>query len=146
MSTNKDNRIIQPYLFMDGRTEEALEFYKSALGAEVQMLLRVKDSPEPPTPGCYPPGSENKVMHAQFRVGGTVVMISDGRCSGQPVFQGFALSISVDTVEEVDRYFNALANGGQIQMPLTKTFFSASFGMVMDKFGVFWMVLVHPVK
>jgi PhnB protein len=146
MSTTTTNSRIQAYLMMDGRTEEALEFYKQALGAEVLMLMRFKDSPEPPKPGCVPPGAENKVMHAQFRVGETVVMISDARCTGKPVFQGFALSLSVATEAEADKYFAALADGGQVQSPLEKTFFSKRFGMVIDRFGVFWMVLVHPTQ
>ncbi|MCI0436035.1 MAG: VOC family protein [Gemmatimonadetes bacterium] len=118
---------------------EALEFYRKALGAEVTMLMHFKDSPDPTT--CAP-GSEDKVMHACFRIGGTALMASDGRCGGQPSFQGFALSLSVPTEAEADRLFAALANGGQVQMPLAKTFFSPRFGMVSDRFGVSWMVLV----
>lgn len=133
--------IVQPYLFFDGKCEEAIEFYKKALGAEVVMLMRFKDSPEPPPPGSAPVDS-NKVMHAQFQIGGTVVMASDGRASGQPKFEGFALALSVKTEAEADKAFNALADGGKVEMPLAKTFFSARFGMVSDKFGVFWMVLV----
>jgi len=144
MSTIKDNRVVQPYLFLDGRCEEALEYYKTALGAEVTMLLRVKDSPEPPPAGCYPEGSENKIMHAQFRIGRTVIMASDGRCTGKPVFAGFSLSLTLATEAEADQYFGALSEGGQVQMPLAKTFYSARFGMVVDRFGVFWMILVSP--
>ena len=132
---------VQPYLFFDGRCEEALEFYKKALGAEVEMLLRFKDSPEPPQPGMCPPGSDDKVMHASFRVGDTQVMASDGRCQGKPAFQGFALTITAKSEAEADKLFNALGNGGQVQMPLAKTFFSPRFGMVADKFGVGWMVI-----
>jgi PhnB protein len=137
------NSIIQPYLFFDGKCEEALEFYKKALGANVNMLMRFKDSPEPPKPGCTP-ADMNKVMHAQFQIGETVIMASDGRATGSPRFEGFALSLTVKTEAEADKAFNALANGGKIEMPLAKTFFSARFGMVEDKFGVFWMVLVTP--
>jgi PhnB protein len=137
------NAIIQPYLFFDGKCEEALEFYQKALGANVTMLMRFKDSPEPPKPGCTPPDT-NKVMHAQFQIGETVVMASDGRATGNPKFEGFALSLTVKTEAEADKAFNALANGGKIEMPLAKTFFSARFGMVEDKFGVFWMILVTP--
>lgn len=132
---------VQPYLFFDGRCEEALEFYKSALGAEVTMLMRMKDSPEPPRAGMVPPGSENKVMHSTFRIGDTTVMASDGRCQGRPSFQGFSLSISAPNVAEADRLFGRLADGGQVQMPLAKTFFSSRFGMVADRFGVSWMVI-----
>ena len=135
--------IVQPYLFFDGKCEEAIEFYKKSLGAEVNMLMRFKDSPEPPPPGCEPP-DKNKVMHVQFQVGGTVIMASDGRATGQPKFEGFALSLTVPTEAEADKAFNALANGGKVEQPLAKTFFSAKFGMVVDKFGVFWMVLVTP--
>lgn len=142
MNTTKDNSIVQAYLFFDGRCEEAIEFYRRALDAEVDMLMRFKDSPEPPQPGCVPSGSENKVMHASLRIGETSVMASDGRCAGKPNFQGFALSLTVSTEAEAERLFTALADGGQLQMPLAKTFFSPRFGMVADRFGVMWMVLV----
>src|SRR5919108_6640359 len=134
---------VQPYLFFDGRCEEAIEFYKNALGAEVTMLMRFKDSPEPPSPGCVPPGAENKVMHASFRIGETIVMASDGRCLGKPTFQGFSLSLAVPNDAEGERLFAALAEGGQVQMPLAKTFFSSRFGMVADRFGVGWMIIVE---
>jgi PhnB protein len=134
--------IVQPYLHFDGRCEEAIEFYRRALGAEVQMLLRYKECPDAPPPGMVPPGSENKVMHAAMRIGETVVMASDGRCLGTPTFQGFALSITVANEAEADRVFGALTDGGQVQMPLSKTFFSPRFGMVADRFGVSWMVIV----
>ena len=133
---------IQPYLFFEGRCEEALEFYRKALGAEVEILMRFKDSPEPPQPGMVPPGSENKVMHSCLRIGDTRVMASDGHCQGKPSFQGFSLSLTVPSAAEADRVFAALGNGGQVQVPLTKTFFSPRFGMVADRFGVSWMVLV----
>jgi PhnB protein len=132
---------IQPYLFFDGRCEEALEFYRSALGAEVERMLRWKDSPEPPQPGCAPIDME-KIMHASFRIGTTTVMASDGRCQGKPKFEGFALSIILPNEADTDRFFNALADGGQVQMPLAKTFFSPRFGMVTDRFGIGWMILV----
>ena len=137
------NKIIQPYVFFDGKCEEAIEFYKKALGANVNMLMRFKDSPEPPPPGCGPVDG-NKIMHAQFQVGDTVVMTSDGRATGNPKFEGFALSLSMPQAADVEKAFNALAAGGTVEMPLAKTFFSALFGMVKDKFGVFWMVLVTP--
>lgn len=135
---------VQPYLFFDGRCEEALEFYRKALGAEVTMLLRIKDSPEPPPPDMCPPGSGNKVMHTSFRIGDTEVMASDGRCSGKPDFQGFSLSLTARDGAEGERLFAALADGGQVQQPLSKTFFSPLFGMVADRFGVSWMVIVAP--
>ena len=133
---------IQPYLFFDGRCEEAVDFYKRTLGAEVEMLMRFKDSPEPPRPGMVPPGSENKVMHTSFRIGDTSVMASDGNCTGKPSFNGFSLSITVPNEGEAERVFAALGDGGQVQMPLAKMFFSPKFGMVADKFGVSWMVIV----
>lgn len=134
--------LVQPYLFFDGRCEEAIEFYKKTLGAKVEMLMRFKDSPEPAQPGMVPPGAENKVMHSSFRIGDTAVMASDGRCMGKPSFQGFSLSVTVPNEAEAKRVFAALGDGGQVQMPLAKTFFSPQFGMVADRFGVSWMVIV----
>jgi PhnB protein len=135
---------VETYLFFDGRCEEAIEFYKKVLGAEVTMLMRFKDSPEPPQPGMIPPGSENKIMHVSFRIGDTTVMASDGRCTGQANFQGFSLSLTVANEAEADRKFAALVEGGQVQMPMAKTFWSPRFGMVTDRFGVGWMVSVAP--
>jgi len=137
------NTIVQPYLFFDGQCDEAIEFYRRALGAQVNMLMRFKDSPEPPPPGCAPLDSQ-KVMHAQFQIGETVIMASDGRATAKPTFQGFSLSLTVATEAEADKAFNALAEGGKVEMPLGRTFFSARFGMVTDRFGVMWMVLVRP--
>ena len=130
---------IQPYVFFEGRCQEALDYYRRALGAEVTALLRYKESPDP---GMIQPGSEDKVMHASFRVGETTVLASDGRCSGQPSFQGFALSLTAVNEAEADRLFGALVDGGQVIMPLTTTFFSPRFGMTTDRFGVSWMVYV----
>jgi PhnB protein len=135
---------VQPYLFFEGRCEEAIEFYRKAVGAEVTMLMRFKDSPEPPAPGMCPPGSQDKVMHANLSIGDTQVMASDGRCLGRPSFQGFSLSLAVHDDAEAERRFAALADGGQVHMPLGKTFFSSRFGMVADRFGVSWMVIVTP--
>jgi PhnB protein len=143
MSTN-NHHVLQPYLFFNGRCEEALEFYKRSLGAEVTALMRFKDAPEPHQPGMCAPGSENKVMHASFRVGDDTIMASDGRCEGRPSFEGFSLSLTVPDAAEAERLFAALGKGGQVQMPLAKTFFSKSFGMVADPFGVSWMVYVAP--
>jgi PhnB protein len=134
---------VQPYLFFDGRCEEALEFYRSALGAEVMALMRFKDNPEPPQPGVCPGGAEDKVMHACFRVGETQIMASDGQCTGRPSFQGFSLALTAANEAEADRLFSALGEGGQVQMPLAKTFFSPRFGMVADRFGVSWMIIVR---
>jgi PhnB protein len=134
---------IQPYLFFNGRCEEALEFYGTVLGAEKTMLMRFKDSPEPPPPGTLPPGSENKVMHASFRIGETTLMASDGRCTGKPSFDGFSLSVTARDDAEAKRLYTALGEGGQVQMALTETFYASSFGMVADRFGVSWMVITE---
>ena len=131
---------VQPYLFFDGRCDEAIEFYKKAIGAQVQMLMRFKDSPQ--SNDEYAPADKNKVMHAQVRVGETTVLMSDGECHGKPAFEGFALSIYASNEAEAEKLFNALAEGGQVKMPLAKTFFSPRFGMLNDRFGVMWMVLV----
>ena len=133
---------VQVYLFFAGRCEEALEFYKRTIGAEVEMLMRFKDSPEPPQPGMIPPGSENKIMHTCFRIGDTTVMASDGRCEGAATFEGFSLSLTVANESEANRVFAALGEGGQVQMPLTKTFWAPRFGMLKDRFGVGWMISV----
>jgi PhnB protein len=138
--------LVQPYLFFNGRCEEAIEFYRKALGAEVAMMMRFNESPEPPKPGMVPPGSENKILHASFRIGETTVMASDGHCSGKTDFQGFSLSLTFSRAADADRLFNALADGGQVQMPLGKTFFSPRFGMVADRFGVLWMIYVTQPK
>ncbi|MEZ5405882.1 MAG: VOC family protein [Verrucomicrobiia bacterium] len=132
---------IQPYLFFNGHCEEALEFYKNAVGAKVEMLMRFKDSPEPPPPGMVPPSYENKVMHASFRIGESVVMASDG-CGEGENFKGFSLSLAVPTEAEAKRVFDALTVGGQVTMPLAKTFWSPCFGMLTDRFGLGWMINV----
>jgi PhnB protein len=133
---------VQPYLFFDGRCEEAVEFYQKVLGAEVTMLMRFKESPEPPAPGMVAPDAGEKVMHMSLRIGESTVLASDGRCLGQPSFQGFSLSLTVPDAAQAERLFAALAEGGQVQMPLAQTFFSPRFGMVADRFGVGWMIYV----
>ena len=132
---------VEPYLFFDGRCEEAIEFYRRALDAEVVMLMRFDESPEAPPPGRLPPGSGRKIMHAALRIGETTVMASDGDCQGRAQFAGFSLAISVADAAEAERRFAALGDGGEIVMPLGKTFFSPAFGMLRDRFGVGWMVL-----
>jgi len=132
---------VQPYLNFDGRCEEAIEFYKKSLGAKVDMMMRMKENPEP-QPGMSPPGTENKILHSAFHIGDTQVMASDGRCLGKAKFDGIMLSLSAKDKSEAERIFNALADGGKVQMPLAKTFFSPSFGMLADRFGVNWMVIV----
>ena len=138
---------VQPYLFFDGRCEEALGFYQEKLGAQVTAKMRFSEAPEMPEPqeGCggMPPGAENKIMHAEFQIGETVLMASDGMNSGQPKFEGISLAVSFSSVEETERAFQALAEEGQIQMPLGPTFWTSSFGMVADKFGVSWMIMAE---
>lgn len=131
--------LVEPYLIFDGRCEEAIDFYKKAIGAQVTSLMRFKENPEP---SANPHGAGEKVMHASFRVGDTTIMASDGRNQGKPNFQGFALTIAVKTEAEAKKVFNALADGGRVEMPLGKTFFSPSFGMLADRFGVNWMVII----
>lgn len=135
---------VQPYLFFEGRCEEALEFYRQVLDAQVDMLMRFKESPEAPPPGAVAPGSEDKVMHASFRVGDSTLMASDGGCSGRSGFQGITLSLNLGDAAEAERRFAALAEGGEVQMPLGATFWSPAFGMLVDRFGVSWMVNVTP--
>ena len=131
---------VQPYLFLDGRCEEALDFYKKAIGAKVENLMRWKDNPDP---SMNNGPNKDKVMHAHVTIGDATVLASDGRCEGKPEFKGFALTISTKTAAEADKTFAALSDGGQVQMPMTKTFFSERFGMLADKFGVGWMVIVE---
>jgi PhnB protein len=131
---------IQPYLFFNGRCEEAIEFYQKALGAEVVMLMRFKQAPDQ---SMIQPGNAEKIMHARLRVGDAIVLVSDGMGAGETKFEGFSLTLSAKSAAEVDRCFTALADGGQVRMPLDKTFFSPRFGMLADKFGVGWIVLVE---
>jgi PhnB protein len=134
--------VVQPYLFFDGRCEEAIEFYRKAVGAEPVMMMRYKESPEPPPPGMVPPGPD-KIMHASLKIGDTMVMASDGCAQGNPKFEGFSLSVTASSEAEAERVFAALGEGGQVRMPMTKTFFSPRFGMLADRFGVGWMVIVE---
>lgn len=138
---------VQPYLFFEGRAEEAIGFYRTALDAKVEDLMRFKDAPPAPpgqqAEGCAPmPGSGDAVMHASIHVGDAVVMLSDGMCQGKASFQGFSLAVTVPDEATADRYFGALAEGGEIRMPLGPTFFAKKFGMVADKFGVAWMIML----
>jgi PhnB protein len=144
MSTTNNHTIVQPYLFFNGDCEQAVEFYRKAIGAQAGALMRFKDSPEPTPPGMLAPGYENKVMHTEFRVGETTIMASDGCGTEKTRFQGFSLALAVATEAEADRYFNALAAGGKVNMPLSKTFWSPRFGMLEDRFGIGWMINVVP--
>ena len=134
---------IQPYLFFEGRCEEALEFYKTHLGAKITMLMRFKEAPDP---SMISPGSENKIMHASFTVGPSTVSASDGKCSGTTKMDGFALTLYVATSADAQRLFTILSQNGEVTMPLAKTFYSPSFGMLKDQFGLHWMVMVPPAK
>jgi PhnB protein len=138
--------LVQPYLNFDGRCEEAIKFYQGAVGAEVIMLMRFKDSPEPPPPGAGPAPSPDKVLHGAFKIGDSTVLASDGHCQGRESFKGFSLSLTVPDEAAAERVFRALGQGGQVTMPLTKTFFSPKFGMLTDRFGLGWMVYVTPSK
>jgi PhnB protein len=144
MNTSNNHRVIHPYLFFNGCCEQAVDFYRKAVGAEVEMMMRFKESPEPPPPDKVAPGSENRIMHTSFRVGATTVMASDGCATGKPNFQGFSLSLAVASEAEADRVFGALADGGKVTMPLEKTFWSPRFGMLEDRFGLGWMIMVTP--
>jgi len=130
---------VQPYLAFEGRCDEAIEFYKKAIGAKVEMLMRFKEAPDQ---SMISPGNADKVMHAALRAGDAMLLMSDGRCTGSANFHGIALALSVPTDADAERVFGALADGGKVNMPLQKTFFSSRFGMLADKFGVGWMVLV----
>jgi PhnB protein len=131
---------VDPYIFFDGRCDEAIAFYRDALGAEVSMLLRFKNAPDP---SMIRPGTEEKVMHANLRIGDATLLVSDGRCTGHPNFQGFSLTITAADEAEADRVFTALSDGGTVTMAMAKTFFSPRFGMLTDRFGVGWIVLVR---
>ncbi len=133
---------ITPYLFYEGRAEEAIGFYAKALGATTAMLMRNSDSPDPPPPGMMPPGSEHKIMHAEIRIGDLPLMLSDGHCAGAAKFAGFGVSLPARDAAEAGRFFAGLSDGGEVRMPLGPTFFSPAFGMVQDRFGVLWMVNV----
>ncbi|MBK5957368.1 hypothetical protein CCR97_03985 [Rhodoplanes elegans] len=135
---------VQPYLFFDGRCDEAIAYYKAVLGAESTFLMRFEDAPDQPPPGVLPADWSDKVMHSELRIGDTVVMLSDGRCAGQPDFQGISLSLTADGDDHADRLFASLADGGTVQMPIGKTFFASRFGMVADRFGVTWLIISPP--
>lgn len=142
MSTPNSATLVQPYLFFGGRCEEALEFYHKAIGAQVDMLMRYKESPEQPPAGMLAEGFENKVMHTSFRVGATTIMASDGCSPEDGNFNGFMLSLTVPEEADADRVFRALSDGGNVKMPLCKTFWSPKFGMLSDRFGLGWMITV----
>jgi len=134
---------VEPYLFFNGRCEEAMAFYKEAIGAEVTFQMRMNEAPDPPPPGAIPEGFGNKIMHANLRIGSTMLMVSDGNSNMQPSFKGFTLSLGVADAADAERKFTALQQGGgKVTMPMGKTFWSPAFGMLEDKFGVGWMVIV----
>lgn len=136
---------VQAYLMFNGRTEEAIEFYSKAVGAQVTALMRFSDAPEPPPPGMIPDDWGNKIMHASFKIGDAELMASDGCQSDNAGFSGISLALSVASPEEAAATFAALAEGGEINMPLAPSFFSPSFGTLTDRFGVSWMVVTCVV-
>lgn len=142
MSNPTPSHTVQTYLYFNGACEEALAFYREALGAEVLMQMRFDQAPQPLPPGSLPPGFETKIMHASVRIGSTVLMASDGCSNAGLSFTGFALSLSLESEAAAARAFAALAAGGSIQMPLEKTFWSPCFGILTDRFGVSWMITV----
>ena len=137
---------LEPYLFFNGRCEEAMDFYQHAIGAEVTVKMRMNEAPDPPPPGAIPPGFDNKIMHASLRIGAMNLLVTDGNSDMAPSFKGFSLTLGVDDTAEAHRKFDALAQGGKVVMPLGKTFWSPCFGMLEDQFGVGWMVIVPPVE
>ena len=138
--TVQQSETVQPYIFFDGKCEEALEFYKGAIGAKVDMMMRFKEAPDQ---SQMQPNTGEKVMHAAFHVGTTQVLASDGHCAGKPSFQGFGLALNAKNDAEAEKLFAPVGNGGQVLQPLTKTFFASKFGMVTDKFGIMWMVIAE---
>jgi PhnB protein len=145
MNNPPNSTCVQPYLMFNGRCEEALEFYRDTVGATVRMKMRFNEMPEPQQMEMAP-GLGEKIMHAEFVVGTSTIMASDGDCQSGGSFDGFSLALTVHTEAEADRVFEGLANGGQVRMPLGKTFFSQRFGMVADRFGVGWMIMVPPAQ
>jgi PhnB protein len=130
---------VEPYLYFNGRCEEAVEFYRRAVGAEITVLARFKDNPGVPAPA----GAADKVMHAALKIGDTTVLASDGQGEGTPSFKGFSLSLTADRDSEADRMFAALSDGGKARLPLTSTPFASRFGMVADRFGVLWTIVAN---
>lgn len=153
MQNQSASQAIKPYLMFDGRCDEALEFYTRILGAKVEQLFRFKDAPPPPADaqpqeGCGPMTADmaEKVMHACVSIRGTTLFASDGMCQGKPEFKGISLALETASDAEAEKLFAALGDGGQVQMPMTPTFFSSRFGMVADRFGVSWMITVAPAQ
>ena len=140
MTVQQHTATVQPYIFFDGKCEEAIDFYKGAIGAKLDMMMRFKEAPDQ---SQMQPNTGEKVMHAAFHVGTTQVLASDGHCAGKPSFQGFGLALNAKNDAEAEQLFTAVGNGGQVLQPLTKTFFASKFGMVADKFGIMWMVIAE---
>lgn len=142
--TSDQAPVIQPYVFLRGRCEEAIAYYKAKLGAEITMMMRFSDNPDKPSHSKVPAALHDKIMHAQITVAGATLMLSDGMKSGPIENQAISLSLSVQSEAEADRIFNALAADGRVEMPMGPAFFAKQFGAVVDKFGVSWMIMVPP--
>lgn len=129
----------EPYLFFNGRCEEAVQFYRQAVEADVRSLIRFREAPDVPAPD----GFADKVLHADMRIGETTLLATDGDIGGAADFQGFSLSLTLARDAEAEKRFAALAAGGHVQVPMTATFFASRFGMVKDRFGLLWTILAH---
>ena len=133
---------VQTTLNFYGRTEEALLFYGKTIDAETLFLMRFRDCPDP-SPSR--PGLEEKIFHATFRIGSTEIRASDCGCEKPPTrttFAGFSLLLGVEIPQEAEHFFSALSDDGQIQIPLQETFFAERYGIVVDRFGISWKIVV----
>ncbi|HEY1503898.1 MAG TPA: VOC family protein [Stellaceae bacterium] len=131
-----------PYLLFTGECESAFKFYETHLGGKILVMMKHAGTP---AEGQVPVEWNDKIMHGRIQLGDTVVMASDAPPGRQQKAQGFRLSLSFDKSAEAERAFNALADGGSVEMPFAKTFFAERFGMVTDRFGTPWMInCEHP--
>jgi len=136
---------LQPYVFFNGRCEEALNFYTEKLGAQVTFKMLFKDAPPPDPNNPSRPELADKIMHANVQLGSSTWMASDGNCDpAAGPFNGFSLSLTIEDIAAAEKCFNALAEGGQVVMPFGQTFWSKGFGMVVDRFGLMWMITLPP--
>lgn len=133
--------ITKPYLYLSGQCDEALAFYQQHLGATISMLIRFNESPKP-LPTDLPDGYEDKVMHCEFSVGDMSIMASDGCKESTGEFRGFSLTLTIADEAYARQAFQALSEGGEVNMPLSETFWSPLYGQVTDKFGISWMIML----